>query len=183
MHNWPRPRPRQKPREGTKVRVRRGGLLALAALLAVGVPAASQVPPPRDPRSERIIESLLIWRLVDELNLTDQQIARIFPRIKALKDARLDLGRRKVQLQQELRALLQTQPRDDEKIHAKVAELDQLRTQIQQRRGRALREIDSVLNLEQRARFALIQDTFEANTLRMLEEIRRLVDQQSGKRQ
>jgi len=162
--------------------VRRGGLLVLAALLAISIPAASQAPPVRDPRSERIIESLLIWRLVDDLNLTDQQIARIFPRIKALKEARLDLGRRKVQLQQELRELLRAQPRDEEKINAKVAELDHLRAQIEQRRGRALREINSVLNLEQRARFALIMDTFEVNTIRMLEEVRRLIDQQSGKR-
>ncbi len=163
--------------------LRRGGLLVLATLLAVGIPAASQTPPPRDPRTERVIEALLIWRLVDELNLTDQQIARIFPRIKVLKDARLDLGRQKVRLQQELRALLQLSPRDEEKIRAKVAELDQLRTQIEQRRQRALREITSVLAPEQQARFALIEDTFEANTIRMLDEVRRIVEQQTGRRQ
>ncbi len=163
--------------------LRRGGLLVLATLLAVGVPAASQTPPPRDPRTERVIEALLIWRLVDELNLTDQQIARIFPRIKVLKDARLDLGRQKVRLQQELRALLQQSPRDEEKIRAKVSELDQLRTQIEQRRQRALREINSVLTPEQLARFALIEDTFEANTIRMLDEVRRIVEQQTGRRQ
>ncbi len=163
--------------------LQRGGLFVLAALLAVGVPAASQTLPPRDPRTERIVEALLIWRLVDELDLTDQQIARIFPRIKTLKEARLDLGRQKLQLQQDLRDLLKAQPRDEEKIRAKVAELEQLRTQIEQRRGRALREISAVLTLEQRARFALIQDTFEAGTIRMLEEVRRLIEQQSGKRQ
>lgn len=163
--------------------LKRGGLFVLAALLAVGVPAASQTPPPRDPRTERIVEALLIWRLVDELDLTDQQIARIFPRIKTLKEVRLDLGRQKLQLQQDLRDLLKAQPRDEEKIRAKVAELEQLRTQIEQRRGRALREIGAVLTIEQRARFALIQDTFEAGTIRMLEEVRRLIEQQSGKRQ
>ena len=163
--------------------LQRGGLFVLAVLLAVGVPAASQTPPPRDPRTERIVEALLIWRLVDELDLTDQQIARIFPRIKTLKEARLDLGRQKLQLQQDLRDLLKAQPRDEEKIRAKVAELEQLRTQIEQRRGRALREIGTVLSIEQRARFALIQDTFEAGTIRMLEEVRRLIEQQSGKRQ
>ncbi len=163
--------------------LQRGGLFVLAALLAVGVPAASQTPPPRDPRTERIVEALLIWRLVDELDLTDQQIARIFPRIKTLKEARLDLGRQKLQLQQDLRDLLKAQPRDEEKIRAKVAELEQLRTQIEQRRGRALREISAVLTVEQRARFALIQDTFEAGTIRMLQEVRRLIEQQSGKRQ
>ncbi len=163
--------------------LRRGGLLFLVTVLVAGVPAASQTPPPRDLRSERIVEALLIWRLVDELNLTDQQIARTFPQIKALKEARLTLGRQKLQLQLELRDLLQAQPRDQEKIRAKVAELDQLRIQIEQRRQRALREIAGVLTVEQRARFALIVETFEAGTIRMLDEVRRIVEQQGGKRQ
>ncbi len=162
--------------------LRRGGLLLLAVVLAAGIPAASQTPLPPDPRTERVIEALLIWRLVDELNLTDQQIARIFPAIKVLKEARLDLGRRKVRLQQELRALLQQRPRDEEKIRAKVAELDQLRIQIEQRRQEALREIHGALNTDQQGHFALIQETFEANTLRMLEEVRRIVEQHTGRR-
>lgn len=162
---------------------RRAGLLVLAAILLAGVPAASQTPPPRDPRAERVVEALLIWRLVDDLNLTDQQIAHIFPQIKSLKETRLVLGRRKLQLETELRALLQAQPRDEAKIRAKVAELDQLRIQIIGRREGALREINNGLSVEQRARFALIQETFEANTIRMLEEVRRLIEQQTGRRQ
>jgi Spy/CpxP family protein refolding chaperone len=164
--------------------VRRGVLLVLAVLLAAGVPAASQSPPPRDPRTERVVEALLIWRLVDDLNLTDQQIARIFPQIKALKEIRLALGRRRMHLEAELRALLQAQPRDEAKIRAKVAQLEQLRNQIIGRREHALREIHDALSVEQQGRFALIQETFEANTIRMLEEVRRLIEQQqSGRRQ
>ncbi len=163
--------------------VRRGALLVLAVLLATGVPAASQPPAPRDPRTERVVEALLIWRLVDDLNLSDQQIARIFPQIKILKEARLALGRRKMQLEAELRALLQAQPRDEEKIRAKVAELEQLRVRIVGRRERALREIHDALSIEQQGRFALIQESFEVNTIRMLEEVRRLIEQQqSGRR-
>lgn len=163
--------------------VRRGALLVLAVLLAAGVPAASQSPAPRDPRTERVVEALLIWRLVDDLNLSDQQIARIFPQIKILKEVRLALGRRKLQLEAELRALLQAQPRDEEKIRAKVAELEQLRVRIVGRRERALREIHDALSIEQQGRFALIQESFEVNTIRMLEELRRLIEQQqSGRR-
>ena len=152
-------------------------ILGLALLLTL--PAWSAPPRPiRDPRTERVIEALLIWRLVDELALTDQQIARIFPRIKALKDLRIELGIRKVVLQRELRALVREQPRNDELIRAKIAELDALRVRIERERERILGEIHAALTVEQRARFAIIQETFEAETIRTLEEVRRIIEQQ-----
>lgn len=161
---------------------RQAALLLLAALLVLSIPAAGQAPGPRDARAERIIEALLIWRLVDELNLTDQQIARIFPRIKALKDLRIELGRRKVALQRELRVLLAQQPRNDDDIRAKIGELEQLRLQVQRQRQRVLREIHASLTVEQRAQFTLIQETFEADTIRLLDEVRKLVEE-GGRRQ
>ncbi len=157
---------------------RQAAVLGLVGLLILTVPAAGQAPPARNPRAERVIEALLIWRLVDELELTDQQIARIFPRIKALKDLRLQLGRGKVRLQRDLRALLDQQPHDENAIGAKIDELERLRARTDQDRHRILREVSAELTVEQRAKFALIQDTFEAETIRLLEEVRRLVQEQ-----
>ena len=159
-------------------------LMVGATAFVLTLPAAGGAPRmQRDPRAERVIEALLIWRLVDELNLTDQQIARIFPRIKALKELRIHLGIRKVMLQRELRALLRQQPRDEELIRAKIAELDELRTRIELERGQVLRDIHAALAVEQRAQFTLIQETFEAETIRTLEEVRQLVEEQRRRRQ
>lgn len=159
-------------------------LMVGAAAFVLTLPAAGGPPRmQRDPRAERVIEALLIWRLVDELNLTDQQIARIFPRIKSLKELRIHLGIRKVMLQRELRALLRQQPRDEELIRAKIAELDELRTRIELERGQILRDIHAALTVEQRAQFTLIQETFEAETIRTLEEVRQLVEEQRRRRQ
>lgn len=155
---------------------RRAAVVVLAALIALTIPAAAGRGP-RDARAERIIEALLVWRLVDELNLNEQQIARIFPRIKALKELRIELGRRKITLMRELRDLMQQQPRNEAEIQARITELDQLRGQVEFRRQGILREINTALTLEQRAQFALISETFEAETIRMLEELRLIVEQ------
>jgi hypothetical protein len=157
-------------------------LLVFVGVLILTLPALGQPTPQHEERAGRIIEALLIWRLVDELNLTEQQIARLFPRIKALKALRLELGRRKRALELELRFALQQRPPDEEVIRAKVAELDALRAGIVQRRQRVLRQISAILTLEQQGKFALIQERFEAETLRLLEEVRRLVEQ-GGPRQ
>lgn len=156
-------------------------MLGLALLLTL--PAWAAPPRPmRDPRTERVIEALLIWRLVDEVRLNDQQIAHIFPHIKALKDLRIELGIRRVVLQRELRALVREQPRNEDLIRAKIADLDALRSRIERERERILQDIHAALTLEQRARFALIEETFEAETLRTLEDVRRSVEEQRRRR-
>lgn len=155
---------------------RRPLLALVAAVLALTIPAAGQVPY-RDPRAERIIEALMIWRLVDEVSLTEPQIARIFPRIKALKEIRFELANRRTQFRIEMNALLAQQPRNDDLIRAKIDEIERFRRDIEFRRQRILRAITGVLAIDQRAKFALIQETFEAETLRLLEEVRRMVEE------
>jgi len=156
-------------------------LPALLLVVLLAVPVLAQVTPIPEERVGRIIEALLIWRLVDELDLTEQQIARLFPRIKQLKDLRLELGRRKRALEFELRQALAQRPPDQETIKIKVAQLQALRVQIEQRRQRILRQINNILTVEQQAKFALIAERFEAETLRLLEEVKRLVEQQQSR--
>ena len=151
--------------------------IALIVMVALAIPAVGQEIHPT-PRGERIIEALLIWRLVDELDLTDAQIARIFPRIKGLKDIRLEMGRRVPPLLREIRIMTRQVPRDDEAIRIKVTELNQLRVDMETRRRRQLQGIATVLTPEQLGKFALVQETFEIETLRLLQEARRVAEEQ-----
>ncbi len=155
--------------------------MTLIAMVALSLPAVGQEVHPT-PRGERIIEALLIWRLVDELDLTEGQIVRILPRIKALKDIRLEMGRRVPPLLREIRQMMRQVPRDDEAIRIKVVELNQLRAEVEGRRRRQLQLIATALTPEQLAKFALIQETFEVETLRLLQEARRVAEDQSPPR-
>jgi Spy/CpxP family protein refolding chaperone len=161
--------------------MRRLAPLLLIVMVAAALPAVSQEVQ-RTPRGQRIIEALLIWRLVDELDLTEAQIARIFPRIRALREIRFEMGRRVPPLVREIKQLVAQQPRDDETIKIKVAELNQLRLEIETRRRRQLQLIALALTPEQLAKFALIQETFEVETLRLLDEARRVAEEQTPKR-
>ncbi|MGQ0548805.1 MAG: hypothetical protein ACT4PY_03935 [Armatimonadota bacterium] len=150
--------------------------VVLITTLALALPAVGQEP--QAPRGERIIEAMLIWRLVDELDLNEGQIARIFPRIKALKEIRLEMGRRAPPLTREIRQLIAQAPRDDDAIRIKVTELNMMRFQMEARRRRQLQLIASVLTVEQMGKFTLIQESFETETLRLLQEMRRIVEDQ-----
>jgi Spy/CpxP family protein refolding chaperone len=151
------------------------GLLLI--VIASALPALGQEIRPT-PRGERIVEAFLIWRLVDDLDLTEGQIAQVFPRVKALKSIRLEMGRRVPPLLREIRQLTRAAPRDDEALRLKVAELNLLRGQMEARRRQQLQLIAQVLTPEQLGKFALIQETFEAETLRLLQEMLRIADEQ-----
>lgn len=157
--------------------MRRFAPALLVVVMALALPAVGQEPQP-PPRGERIIEAIFIWRLVDELDLTEGQIVRILPRLKALKTIRIEMGRRVPVLRREIRQLSAQQPRDEEAIRAKVAELNLLRAEMESGRRRQLQMIAAVLTPEQQAKFALIQETFEMDVLRLLEEMRRIVEEQ-----
>lgn len=161
------------------VAVRRLAPALLVVVMALALPAVGQEP---RQRGERIIEAIFIWRLVDELDLTEGQIIRILPRLKALKTIRIEMGRRVPVLRREIRQLSVQQPRDEEAIRVKVAELNLLRAEMESGRRRQLQMIAAVLTPEQQAKFALIQETFEMDTLRLLEEMRRIAEEQSPPR-
>lgn len=51
----------------------RRAFIILIGVVLVAVPALGQPTPLPEERAGRIIEALLIWRLVDELDVTEQQ--------------------------------------------------------------------------------------------------------------
>lgn len=156
-----------------------GALAAVAAVLVSSGLAAAQRPAGPE-RAERVLEALLVWRLVDELELSDEQVCRVLPALRALKHARLAFGQRRAELHREIRALLRERPVDRERVEAKVRELQAAQREFQQRRGEALERIRAALTPEQRARFALIQDTFERETLSLLGDLERFVREGTG---
>ena len=80
------------------------------------------------------------------------------------------MGRRVPPLLREIRVMTRQVPRDDEAIRIKVTELNQLRVEMETRRRRQLQGIATALTPEQLGKFALIQETFEIETLRLLQE-------------
>jgi len=156
--------------------------LGLVAVLVVA--AASAAAPQRlsAGRAERVLEALLVWRLVDELDLSEEQVCRVFPSLRALKHARLQFGQRRADLHREIRALLAERPVDRDRVEAKLRELRAAQEEFRQRRAEALDRIRAALTAEQRARFALIQDSFERETLSVLADVDRFVREHPGGR-
>ncbi len=159
------------------VRSWRGAVVAAAVLSLVAGAGGWAVAQRRPERAERVLEALLVWRLVDELELTDEQICKVFPPLRALKHARLAFAYRRAALDRELRALLAERPPDRERVEAKLRELRAAQQEFRQVRAEALERIRSALTPDQRVRFALIQHAFERETLSLLGDVERFVQE------
>jgi hypothetical protein len=68
---------------------------------------------------------------------------------------------------------------DRERVEAKLRELRAAQQEFQQQRAEALERIRAALTPEQRARFVLIQDSFERETLSLLGDVERFVRSRS----
>lgn len=161
-------------------RLDRAAVLGILAVLVVAAASAAAPGRPVRGRAERVLEALLVWRLVDELDLSEEQVCRVFPPLRALKHARLRFGQRRAELHREIRWLLAERPVDRERLDAKVRELRAAQEEFRHRRTQALEQIRAALNAEQRARFALIQDAFERETLSLLGDVERFVRERSA---
>lgn len=153
-------------------------MVAAVVLAAAGPVAAQRL---EAARAERVMEALLVWRLVDELDLSQEQVCRILPPLRALKQARLTFGRRRMELVREIRTLLREQPADRGRVEAKIRELQAARQEFHRRRGEALGQIRAALTSEQRVRFALIQEAFERETLSLLGDVEHFVRHGRGR--
>lgn len=165
------------------VGVKRRGLWALVAVAVLTFVAAARATPRSDlgVRAQRILEALLIWRLVDELDLREEQIARIFPHLRALKYARIQFGERRLAAEGEIRRLLAARPVDRSQVEIQLKELEAAQAEFRRKRAAALAGIRAALTVEQQARFALIQDTFERETAALLRDVHRFVERQGGR--
>lgn len=163
--------------------------MSVIILLALGWPLLAQplpgpgrpgldslCPPdcPPEPRERKMLEAVRITRMTEALNLSQDQIARFFPKLKQLDDDHRQMRRRHRDLVTRLEKMMQREVGEKD-LRAKLDSIDRLRQESMMRMDRIHRELDTVLTLEQRARWRVFEENFD-------DEIRRMVMQAKEKR-
>ena len=156
------------------------GVLAAPAILAQSDPQSSKTPgtngqaqsaPRNENEVQQWIEAFYISRLQDELKLTDEQYAAVIPPVKNYLRVRQTGARQKRLIEQQLNQLLDSSAPDDQ-VQGKLKELDQAKRQNEQNLQSALSDIDSKLDVRQRARFRQYQQRTDQRINRMIQQIR-----------
>ncbi len=160
-----------------------------AIILAFGLilPALSQAQRGGEPRWERreemrkkmqklkdtrdMIEDLRIVRLTKELNLTDQQLAKLLPRFREAQAARREFPQKRMGLIKDLDDLLNGKASEKD-LKDKLSEMERLEIDFQTKERETRRELLGQLSVEQQARFFVFQEKFEREIRELIRGIK-----------
>jgi hypothetical protein len=148
------------------------GLVGVAGV-AVAQPYAPAAGVPLDPREgTRVIETIKIWKMTEALALSEDQAARLFPKLTQLEASRRDFYHRQRLLRQELAELLRQQPLREGDMKRRLEELDRLEREFRGRERAVRGEIQAILSVEQQARLAVFEERFETEMRRTIQHLR-----------
>jgi len=109
--------------------------------------------------------------MTEALDLTDDQVARFFPRLRKMEEALRALDRQRDSLTAEMERLLAGAPREAE-LKARLGQLDRIEEHKQRRMLSDRAELDALLSLSQRARLRVFNQRFEDEVRTMVRTIR-----------
>ncbi len=140
--------------------------LLIAFLLVAGF-GFSQEETSRE-KAEKMFDSVFSWRLVEEMNLSEQQLASFLTKFKESREIMRAQRQRKKEILQQLAELLKEKNVSSRQIEARLEEIDRLQEETHQRLKQVREEIKNILTPEQRARFLLTEERLSQEMVRVL---------------
>jgi hypothetical protein len=123
----------------------------------------------------RMFEAYALLQAQNQLKLTDEQYADFIVRLRGLQNARRRHQQSRQRLIQDLRRLTNPQNAntDEQAIRTSLDALAREDAFAQDEIGKALAQVDDVLDVRQRARFRLLEEQLERWKLDLLSRVRR----------
>lgn len=131
------------------------GLLA-AAILARAAHAQPVVGTPETPRRERA-RTFLVLRIVDALNLNDQDALKVSAVVRQSDDHRQQLVKQRQALEDQLRTALAKKPSDPTELGKLISDGNDIDQKIALVPEDTFRELQKVLTVEQQAKLMLFR--------------------------
>jgi len=147
------------------------------SLTAQGVQA--QRPPahpfPEEGKRERLreeIETMKMWKMLEVLNLTDEQSDKFLPAWRELQKAQKDFREKREDLLKSLEGVLGAEKPDEGKIKDILAQLEKQRSRLDEVQQRFRQKAQEVLTIEQQAKLLLFEDRFEKRMMEIIRQYR-----------
>ncbi len=127
--------------------------------------------PPLEEEPIEKIETIRLWQLTEELKLTEEQAAKLFPKFRSLRELKKEAEKKRIEKITELAELLAKKAKAEE-LKKKISELKETEKNFRDREEGLRKEIEAALTTEQFARFLIFQHRFEKQIKRMIKDIR-----------
>jgi Spy/CpxP family protein refolding chaperone len=142
----------------------------IAVLTVVVVFAPSQESETPDPGE--IIETIRIYRLTNELDLTTEQAVEFFPKLNELQKIENEFHQRRQEILHNLREQLASGAPDKEIRESLDAFEKTIRERVD-RKIEKMREIRTLLTPRQQAKYLIFEDEFERDIREMIKEVKK----------
>ncbi len=138
-------------------------------------PEPPGIPCPMSPEMEkerRMLEAIRVTRMAEALRLTDEQVAMFLPRLQRIEEHQRSLRQERARLVGQLAEMLD-KPERQKEIKPKLDELEKLEQEQMQKARQMMRALDTLLSVEQRARWRVFNERFDREIRDMAKEIRK----------
>ena len=126
----------------------------------------------RPPRREQI-EILRIWKMAEELDLTEEQAGRFFPRLQADDKNVEELEMERQSIFRELHKEAMEGGMDGKKLDEKIERISVIEVRILRNRVAFIRNLDDLLSPDQRAKLMVFRHRFRGRMENMIREARK----------
>jgi Spy/CpxP family protein refolding chaperone len=147
-------------------------ILTAQAVYAQRPPAR---PFPEEGKRERLreeIETMKMWKMLEVLDLTDEQSNDFLPAWREMQKAQKDFWEKREGLLKSLEAVLGEEKPDEGKIRDILGQLEKGRSQLEEVQQRFRQKAQEVLTIEQQAKLLLFEDRFEKRMMEIIRQYR-----------
>lgn len=156
------------------------GMLFLVFIFVLTAQAVHAQRPPAPPfpeegKRERLreeIETMKMWKMLEVLDLTDEQSNDFLPAWREMQKAQKDFREKREDLLKSLEGVLGQEKPDEGKITEILGQLEKERLQLEEVQQRFKEKAQEVLTLEQQAKLLLFEDRFEKRMMEIIRQYR-----------
>uniref|UniRef100_A0A7C4TH48 Periplasmic heavy metal sensor n=1 Tax=candidate division WOR-3 bacterium TaxID=2052148 RepID=A0A7C4TH48_UNCW3 len=124
----------------------------------------------KDPRE--IIEKVRIYKLTEALDLTTEQAAKFFPRLKEMRKTEQEFQRERIEIIQKLKQMLKEGATEQE-ISKVLDRYSEIHKKKMERHIKEIGELKEILTPSQQAKFLIFQEEFEKEIRDLIKEVRK----------
>lgn len=125
---------------------------------------------------EKVLRGVLtiyIWKMTDAVGLTDQQAAKIFPKIREAFQIRWESAAKRRHLLQRLQRAIDSVPQEEEGLKRLLAEWEKNEAKLHAAQEEMREALKRVLTPQQEAKSLLFEEQFEGDLIRVIAKIRK----------
>jgi Spy/CpxP family protein refolding chaperone len=121
---------------------------------------------------EEIVQSLRIAKMTEALDLTEEQSVKLFAGLGRMEKEKKDIRRQMHGAITQLRGIVEGGKPTERELSGILEEIKSIRDALDKNEDESIRHIQSVLSLEQQAKYIIFQEDFKRNIKYLLERVR-----------